>query len=195
MYETIQSPVNYGGLQLKNRIIFAPTTFGLSDEEYFEKMRRIAEGGCAMIIVGDVPVGKSKFEKSLFDAKGFAFYQKIVKIAHDADCKVCAQLHQSDSNLLAMFKYIPGLLLKKITPDQLREKLNEEVAPYITGLSQEKIQKIIAGFGKAALLAKQAGFDMVQVHGDRMCGSFSSTVFNKRPDEYGGSAENRGLPA
>ena len=37
MYETIQSPVNYGGLQLKNRIIFAPTTFGLSDEEYFEK--------------------------------------------------------------------------------------------------------------------------------------------------------------
>ena len=34
MYETIFSPVNYGGLELKNRIIFAPTTFGLSDEEY-----------------------------------------------------------------------------------------------------------------------------------------------------------------
>ena len=34
MYETILSPINYGGLQLKNRIIFAPTTFGLSDEEY-----------------------------------------------------------------------------------------------------------------------------------------------------------------
>ena len=32
---------------------------------------------------------------------------------------------------------------------------------------------------------------MVQVHGDRMCGSFSSTVFNHRTDEYGGSAENR----
>ena len=47
-----------------------------------------------------------------------------MKIAHDADCKVCAQLHQSDSNLPALFKYIPGVLLKKITPDQLREKLN-----------------------------------------------------------------------
>ena len=34
-----------------------------------------------MIIVGDVPVGKSKFEKSLFDTKGFAFYQQVVKIA------------------------------------------------------------------------------------------------------------------
>ena len=30
MYETIFSPVNYGGLELKNRIIFAPTTFGLN---------------------------------------------------------------------------------------------------------------------------------------------------------------------
>ena len=65
------------------------------------------------------------------------------------------------------------------------------MAPYITGMSKGKIQKIIAGFGKAAVLAKQAGFDMVQVHGDRMCGSFSSSIFNQRTDEYGGSAENR----
>ena len=95
MYETIQTPFNYGGLTLKNRIIFAPTTFGLSDEDYFEKIRRIAAGGCAMIIVGDVPVGKSHFGKSLFDKKGFAFYEKVIGIAHDNDCKVCAQLHQS----------------------------------------------------------------------------------------------------
>lgn len=191
MYESILSPVNYGGMQLKNRIIFAPTTFGLSDEEYLAKIRSIANGGCAMIIVGDVPVGKSKFEKSLFDSKGFAFYQQVVKIAHDADCKICAQLHQSDSNILAMIKYIPGVLMKKITPDQLREKLNDEVAPYITKLPEQKIETILAGFGKAAILAKKADFDMVQVHGDRMCGSFSSAIFNHRTDEYGGSAENR----
>lgn len=59
MYETILSPIHYGGMQLKNRIIFAPTTFGLSDEEYLAKLRAIAQGGCAMIIVGDVPVGKA----------------------------------------------------------------------------------------------------------------------------------------
>lgn len=70
MYETINSPINYGGLELKNRIIFAPTTFGLSDDAYFEKIRKIAAGGCAMIIIGDVPVGKSQFEKSLFVKKG-----------------------------------------------------------------------------------------------------------------------------
>ena len=153
MYETILSPVNYGGLQLKNRIIFAPTTFGLPDEEYLAEIRRLAEGGCAMLIIGDVPVGKSMFEKSLFDAKGFAFYQKIVEIAHKADCKVCAQLHQSDSNMLAMLKYIPAVLTKKLTPDQLREKLNAEVEPYITKMPKRKIEAILAGFGKAAVLA------------------------------------------
>ena len=70
MYETILSPVNYGGLQLKNRIIFAPTTFGLPDEEYLAEIRRLAEGGCAMLIIGDVPVGKSRFEKSLTQGGG-----------------------------------------------------------------------------------------------------------------------------
>ena len=50
MYETILSPVDYGGLRLKNRILFAPTTFGLSDEETLAKYRALAEGGCAMII-------------------------------------------------------------------------------------------------------------------------------------------------
>lgn len=144
-----------------------------------------------MIIVGDVPVGKSRFEKSLFDKKGFAWYQSLTEIVHSCGCKLCAQLHQSDSNMAAMLKYVPGVLTKKITMQQLRTLLNEEVAPYITNLPQRKIDKIIHGFGEAAELAVKAGFDMVQIHGDRMCGSFSSSVFNHRTDAYGGSAENR----
>ncbi len=32
---------------------------------------------------------------------------------------------------------------------------------------------------------------MIQIHGDRMCGSFSSSIYNHRTDEYGGTAENR----
>ena len=191
MYETINSPINYGGLELKNRIIFAPTTFGLAEDEYFEKIRKIAAGGCAMVIIGDVPVGKSQFEKSLFDKKGFAHYQKLVEIVHSYDCRICAQLHQTDSNMLAMLKYVPGVLTKKISMEELRPLLNAEVAPYISKLSTRKIHKIINGFGEAAVLAVKAGFDMVQVHGDRMCGSFSSTVFNHRTDEYGGNARNR----
>ena len=152
MYETINSPINYGGLELKNRIIFAPTTFGLAEDEYFEKIRKIAAGGCAMVIIGDVPVGKSQFEKSLFDKKGFAYYQKLAEIVHSYDCRICAQLHQTDSNMLAMLKYVPGVLTKKISMEELRPLLNAEVAPYISKLSTRKIHKIINGFGEAAVL-------------------------------------------
>ena len=37
MYETIASPIDYGGIRLKNRIIFAPTTLGLKGEPIGKK--------------------------------------------------------------------------------------------------------------------------------------------------------------
>lgn len=190
MYETIKSPVNYGGMKLKNRIIFAPTSLGLSGEAYEEVIRRTAKGGCAMIIIGDVPVGKYG-PMSLFSKKGFRRYRKLCEIAHQENCRICAQLHQSDSNIRAMLKYLPGVLTKKITGQDLRRLLNDEVSPYITNLPEKKVKKITSSFGPAASRAAEAGFDMIQIHGDRMCGSFASDVFNHRTDSYGKSLQNR----
>ena len=191
MYDTIQSPLNYGGLTLKNRIIFAPTTLGLPREELVERMKTIAAGGCAMIIIGDVPVLPQHFVPCLYTEKGRAFYQSLADAVHLYGCKLCAQLHQSDSNFKAMMKYIPGVLTGRISREELRPLLNQQVGPYITGLSEKKVKEITDAFGTAAELALQAGFDMVQVHGDRMFGSFNSSVFNHRTDSYGGSPENR----
>lgn len=191
MYDTLLSPITLGTVTLKNRIIFAPTSMGLSEEEYYQKMEAIAAGGCAMLIIGDVPVLPTRFGHSLYSKKGFAHYRKLTELAHRHGCLICAQLHQSDTNIKGMLKYIPGVLTKRITPQQLRPLLNAQVGPYITRLSLNKIYKITAAFGNAAVLAREAGFDMVQVHGDRMCGSFCSTVFNHRTDCYGGSVKNR----
>ncbi len=191
MYETMMSPLNYGGLTLKNRIIFAPTSMGLPREQWMERLRAIAAGGCAMIIIGDIPVGKHGFGASLYTKKGLAFYQELSRMVHGEGCLLCAQLHQSDSDLKAMVKYIPGVLTKKIGMEELRPLLNQQVGPYITDLSEKKIREITENFGRAAVLAREAGFDMVQVHGDRMCGSFSSSLYNHRQDQYGGSPENR----
>lgn len=73
----------------------------------------------------------------------------------------------------------------------LRPLLNQKVSPYVCGLSARKIRQITSHFGRAAIQARKAGFDMVQIHGDRMLGSFASPVFNHRTNEYGGSIENR----
>ena len=61
-----------------------------------------------MVIIGDVPVAKANL-RNLFLIKSFAHYQKLVEIVHSYDCRICAQLHQSDSNMLAMLKYVPGV--------------------------------------------------------------------------------------
>lgn len=191
MYERILSPVKLGNVELKNRILFAPTSMRLSEAEMEQRIEAIAAGGCAMIILGDVPVLPSCLGHSLYDRKGFRYYQKLTDIAHRHDCRICAQLHQSDSDVKRMLRYIPGILTKKISARELRPLLNAQVAPYISGMPKRKIKKITNAFGDAAVLAQKAGFDMVQVHGDRMCGSFSSAVFNHRTDEYGGNAVNR----
>ena len=191
MYDTITSPLNYGGLPLKNRILFAPTSLGLPPQEQLARLRTIAAGGCAMILLGDVPVLPRSFGPSLFSQKGFAHYRALTQAVHAEDCRICAQLHQSDADWKGMLKYLPALLTKRLSPDQLRQKLNQQVGPYITALPAEKVRRITSAFGPAARQALAAGFDMVQVHGDRMCGSFSSPRFNHRTDAYGGSPANR----
>ena len=185
------TPINYGGLVLKNRVIFAPTTMGLRREEYLERLRSLAAGGCAMIIIGDVPVQPSKFLPTLFSRKGFAYYAEMAELVHRYGCKLCAQLHQNDTVFTGMLKYIPQLISGKVTQDDLRVLMNEQTGGYITGLPESRVREITAAFGPAAQKAVEAGFDMIQVHGDRMCGSFSSALFNQRTDCYGGSAENR----
>lgn len=72
-----------------------------------------------MIIVGDVPVLPHGFGLSLYSKKGFAFYKAPADAVHGEGRKLCAQLHQSDSNVKAMLKYIPGVLTKRISMEEL----------------------------------------------------------------------------
>ena len=190
MYEAISRPLDLGGVRLKNRIVFAPTTLGLFAPEQERALGRIAAGGCALAWIGDVPVGR-RGPGSLFSPKGFERYRRLAAALHGGGCLAGAQLHQSDSDFGAMAKYLPALLAGRMGPDELRRKLNEAAGPYITGLPARRVAAITAAFGPAASQARRAGFDLVQVHGDRMCGSFASPLCNQRTDLYGGSLENR----
>lgn len=61
-------------------------------------------------------------------------------------------------------------------------------------LKTEEIEHIVKRFGEAALIAKQGGFDGVEVHAVHegyLLDSFTMSIFNKRTDKYGGSLENR----
>ena len=63
----------------------------------------------------------------------------------------------------------------------------------VRGLRRDEIPALAKNFGRAVNLAREAGFDSVEIH----CGhgylidQFLNTYFNRRRDEYGGSLENR----
>ena len=63
----------------------------------------------------------------------------------------------------------------------------------VRGLRKEELPVLAKQFGNAVNLAREAGFDSMEIH----CGhgylidQFLNTYFNHRKDEYGGSLENR----
>ena len=62
------------------------------------------------------------------------------------------------------------------------------------GLSTAEVEQVVEDFIVAAVRAKTAGFDGVEIHGAHsyiLC-QFLSAGLNRRSDQYGGSAENRG---
>ncbi len=60
-------------------------------------------------------------------------------------------------------------------------------------MTEEDIKAVPVLFAQAALRAKKAGFDGVQIHAGHSCllSQFLSPAFNRRTDSYGGSRENR----
>lgn len=60
-------------------------------------------------------------------------------------------------------------------------------------MDEDMIEETIEQFANAALFCKQAGFDMIQLHGGHgwLLAQFVSPLFNQRKDRWGGSLENR----
>ena len=59
-------------------------------------------------------------------------------------------------------------------------------------MTKDDILRIEEDFSNAALRAKKAGFDGIDIHGAHLTliSSFLSSKYNRRTDEYGGSDEN-----
>ena len=190
MYQHLLSPLTLRGTTLKNRVILAPTTMGLPPEERAERLLSIARGGTALLILGDMAV-EPTFHKSGCDLtceEGVAECVSLVERLHACGAKVSAQLFSPDYDT-------EGFLRLRDDPATTREELNQfihgNVDRYITDMSAERVEELIALFGQRAATAKEAGFDMIQIHGDRLLGAFSSTNYNRREDGFGGDAAGR----
>ena len=173
-------PVQVGSLTLKNSIVFAPTSVGREGLDFYEK---IAKGGASLIILPDISVIPSMLGAPSLGSLQYAdYFRKVVEICHRYDCKVSVQLFHPEYDV----DYIGSLYRQrgKISSDEVHRLLAENMMAYADTLTTEQADAIVEKFAAAARNAREVGVDMIQIHGDRLIGSFSSALFNHRTDRY-----------
>lgn len=195
--------VSVGDLKLPNRIVMSPLTRSRADKERVptDLMRTYYEQrSTAGLIIAEAtsvdPMGVGYANTpGIWNAKQVAGWKKIVDGVHKAGGRIVLQLWHvgriSDPVFLdGKLPVAPSAIAPEGHVSLLRPK-----KPYVVprALERKEILGIVEQFRKAAVNAKKAGFDGVEIHGANgyLPDQFLHTGTNKRTDEYGGSVENR----
>jgi len=180
-------------LLLKNRFFRSATWEGLanpdgsSNDKITRMIVELARGQVGLIISSHAYVNQAgqahNGQLGIYADYLIESYQKMIKKVHNEGSKIIIQINHAGGR--AIGKSIDG---KALGPSDL--KLNKYNCKEMT---INEIKQTINDFVSAAIRAKQAGFDGVQLHGAHgfLLSQFLSPFFNKRTDNYGGSIENR----
>lgn len=186
-------PIKVGKITLKNRIMFPPMTTGYEErdgsigEQSFNFYKRLAQGGVAYIVLGDVaPVNTVSPTPKLFHDGQIEAFKKLADALHEYDCKLGIQIFHPEYDVDALAD-----LFKKGDMQAARAKLHHDMIHYIDEVTEQQLNSIIEKIGACVKRANMAGVNVIEVHGDRLVGSLCSTILNHRSDKYGGSFENR----
>ncbi|UCD84546.1 MAG: FAD-dependent oxidoreductase [Deltaproteobacteria bacterium] len=189
------SPIKIGGLAIPNRISLPPMHLNYSEngfvtDRYIEFYRVRARGGAGLIIIGGCAidtVGGNPLMIKLDDDKYIPELKRLTAAIRSEGARSAAQLYHSGRyNFSAV---IGGL--QPIAPSPVSSKMFGGETP--REMTREDIENVKQAFVRAALRAREAGFDAVEIHGSAgylLC-QFLSPVTNLRKDEYGGRLENR----
>lgn len=190
MYGTLFSPIEVGGVLLKNRITMAPLYLGYAGEGgtitplLLAHYQMMARGGAAMIMV----------ENATVDHPSGSGSNRTIRADSDKNLAGLSDLAGAIKNQGA----VAGL---QINHAGRFAGVKNPVAPSGVDafgrtprpLEPGEIDHIRNQFAAAAGRAKSAGFDMVELHGGTgyLLAQFVSPRTNKREDAYGGPLENR----
>lgn len=189
-YENLFRPLNIGHTTLKNRVVMGSMHTGL--EEVKNGTKRIAayyearaRGGVGLIITGGISpnlAGRvAPFSSQLSSRKHLKDHKFITQKVHQAGGKIVMQILHSGRYGYHPFAVGPSRVKSPISP----------FSPW--PLTGRGVRKTIKDFIKCAELAKESGYDGVEVMGSEgyLINQFLVTRTNKRKDEWGGSYENR----
>ncbi|MBI2863070.1 MAG: NADH:flavin oxidoreductase [Chloroflexi bacterium] len=192
MFKVLQ-PADLAGLELRNRFIRSAAFDSMADQtgavtdRSVELYDVLAAGGVGLIVTGYAFVsrhGQAIFgQYGIYSDEMIPGLRRLVQVAHRHGAKIALQIVHAGT-----FSGYMG------RTGQVALGPSERGGRYPSrGLTEEEIERIIGDFAQAAVRAREAGFDAVQLHGAHgyLMSEFFSSVANRRQDRWGGSAENR----
>ncbi|MBV1774640.1 NADPH-dependent 2,4-dienoyl-CoA reductase [Burkholderiaceae bacterium DAT-1] len=190
LYPTLLSPLDLGFTTLRNRTLMGSMHTGLEESERgYEKMAAFygerARGGVALIVTGGVSpndAGRVYEGGSMLAHEDEVPHHKIVTDAvHAEGGKIALQI-------LHTGRY--SFQKEPVAPSPIASPISF-YAPL--ELTEDQILQTIEDFARCAELAKQAGYDGVEVMGSEgyLINQFIAAKTNKRTDQWGGAFENR----
>lgn len=187
----------FGGLTLKNRIAVAPMGIihaedgGVSPEQAEYLIER-AKGGFGLIYPSAMTI-TDKYEDAVYSGAVLTTYshmerlQKMVEEIHRYGAKVAVQLTPGYGRVHAG---PPGMTTHVSASENTVFAYPDHTCKALT---VEEIQGILQDARRGAAFAKEAGVDIVEIHGygGYLLDQFLSKCWNHCTDAYGGSLENR----
>ena len=192
--KSVFDETNIKKMKLKNRLIRGSVgdicSFynGKISENSFNLYKQLSDDGVGTIITGCMSVGDYDQMENL----------NIFRIDKDEYIeefkKLTSLVHKNNANILMQIFHVGGVTNvntdKIYAPSSIKIPQTNKTS---TEMTKEDILRIEENFEKAAIRAKKAGFDGVDIHAAHLylLSEFLSPAYNKRNDEYGGSDENR----
>ena len=183
-----------GSMTMKNRIIrsaigdHGTTEDGHYAQSDFEGYEKVATGGVGTLITGyswvsDYPMGGRGKMLGAYSDDFVQEYRLLTDMVHSHDCNIIQQLVHIGSATACKDVDI-------ISASAVPGPYNEQMPREMTG---EDIKHVTQAFADAAVRAKKAGFDGVEIHAAHkfLLSQFLSPAYNHRTDAYGASDENR----
>ncbi|MCY4753097.1 NADPH-dependent 2,4-dienoyl-CoA reductase [Pelomonas aquatica] len=189
-YPHLLAPLDLGFTTLKNRVLMGSMHTGLEDgRKHFERMAAFfaerARGEVGLIVTGGFAPnieGWAKPFAGTLATSGAARRHKIVTDAvHAEGGKIALQILHTGRYGYSPLCVAPSRIQSPISPFTPRE------------LGARGIERQIRAFIRCAKLAREAGYDGVEVMGSEgyFINQFLVAHTNQRSDDWGGSYENR----